>query len=116
MTTKPVPKHSVCILPDAPNDIKPIRIDEGIFAGTIYHYAAVNVSDDDGRAQLNYTTNFFRVVINGIDIELSENENMNIVDMIGEQLANDLYENYISPIIIDIIELQIRLEQENSNG
>lgn len=108
-----VPKYSLYLEADAPENKNLIRLDDGLFQETIFTFENIRLIEENNNPELNYDTSFFKVTVNGVEIELSNNENMHIGSLIGDQLANQLYEEYISPILLDIIETQIRLEQLN---
>lgn len=108
------PKYSLYLGEDKPDGKNLIRLDDGLFSGTIFTFENIKVSEDaNEEASLNYDTNFYKVSVNGVEIDLDHNENMRIDILIGDQLAKNLYEDYISKVLLDIIETQIRLEKLN---
>lgn len=109
-----IPKYSLYLEPDKPEEKNLIRLDEGLFKETIFTFENIRlITAESGEPELNYDTSFYKVSVNGVEIELSDNENMHIDNLIGDQLAKQLYEEFISPILLDILETQIRLEQLN---
>lgn len=107
-----VPKYSLYLGEDKPEGKNLIRLDEGLFSGTVFTFENIKfVTESDKEATLNYDTDFYNVSVNGVEIELEHNENMRIDILIGEQLSKQLYEEYISKVLLDIIETQIRLEK-----
>ena len=109
--TNAVPKYSLYLGEDKPEGKNLIRLDEGLFSGTVFTFENIKVVESDKEATLNYDTDFYNISVNGVEIELEHNENMRIDILIGEQLSKQLYEEYISKVLFDIIETQIRLEK-----
>ena len=106
-----VPKYSLYLGEDKPEGKNLIRLDEGLFSGTVFTFENIKFVTESEEATLNYDTDFYNISVNGVEIELEHNENMRIDILIGEQLSKQLYEEYISKVLLDIIETQIRLEK-----
>lgn len=109
-----VPKYSLYLGEDKPEGKNLIRLDEGLFSGTVFTFENIKVvtePDKEEEATLNYDTDFYNISVNGVEIELEHNENMRIDILIGEQLSKQLYDEYVSKVLLDIIETQIRLEK-----
>lgn len=109
--TNAVPKYSLYLGEDKPEGKNLIRLDEGLFSGTVFTFENIKFVTESEEATLNYDTDFYNISVNGVEIELEHNENMRIDILIGEQLSKQLYEEYISKVLLDIIETQIRLEK-----